>query len=198
MKLGNMQKINKPELYFKNDTEWRNWLSKNYKNSEGIYLIFFKVDNEEESMRWEEAVKVALCFGWIDSTVKSLGNGKRRQYFCPRNEKSVWSALNKKYIKELIAENLVHKSGLKIIEKGKENGSWTALDDVENGIIPADLQNEFDKNNIAFTNYQNFAPSYRKSYLYWLNQAKRETTRQKRISEIIDFCFRNIKSRNVR
>jgi len=193
-----MQKINKPELYFKNDTEWRNWLSKNYKNSEGIYLIFFKVDNEEESMRWEEAVKVALCFGWIDSTVKSLGNGKRRQYFCPRNEKSVWSALNKKYIKELIAENLVHKSGLKIIEKGKENGSWTALDDVENGIIPADLQNEFDKNNIAFTNYQNFAPSYRKSYLYWLNQAKRETTRQKRISEIIDFCFRNIKSRNVR
>ena len=193
-----MQKINKPELYFKNDTEWRNWLSKNYKNSEGIYLIFFKVDNEEESMRWEEAVKVALCFGWIDSTVKSLGNGKRRQYFCPRNEKSVWSALNKKYIKELIAENLVHKSGLKIIEKEKENGSWTALDDVENGIIPADLQNEFDKNNIAFTNYQNFAPSYRKSYLYWLNQAKRETTRQKRISEIIDFCFRNIKSRNVR
>ncbi|MGK0252616.1 MAG: hypothetical protein ACI9OE_000057 [Mariniflexile sp.] len=53
-------------------------------------------------MRWEEAVKVALCYGWIDSTVKSLGKSKRKQYFTPRNEKSAWSSLNKKYIEELV------------------------------------------------------------------------------------------------
>lgn len=188
----------KEELYFKNDLEWRNWLSINYKKSKGVYLIFYKVENPESSMRWEEAVKVALCFGWIDSTVKSLGNGKRRQYFCPRNPKSVWSALNKKYITELTANNLMHKSGLKIIEIGKQNGSWTALDDVENLIVPRDLKTEFDKNKTAYTNYQNFAPSYRKSYLYWLNQAKRETTRQIRITEIISFCTQNIKSRETR
>ncbi len=185
----------KPELYFKNDTEWRNWLSKNYGNKEGVYLIFYKVDNKEESMRWEEAVKVALCYGWIDSSVKSLGNGKRQQYFCPRNHKSVWSALNKKYIKELTASNLMHKSGLDIIEIAKQNGSWTALDDVENGIIPEDLQNAFNKNKTAFTYYKTFAPSYRKSYLYWLNQAKREVTREKRISEIIRLCKENRKSK---
>ncbi len=120
----------KPELYFKNDAEWRNWLSENYHISTGVYLIFYKVENKEASMRWEEAVKVALCFGWIDSTVKSLGNGKRRQYFCKRNPKSIWSALNKKYIKELSINNLMHKSGLEIIKTGKQNGSWTALDDV--------------------------------------------------------------------
>ena len=188
----------KPELYFKNDVEWRNWLSKNYNSSIGIYLIFYKVENEEKSMRWEEAVKVALCFGWIDSTVKSLGNGKRRQYFCPRNTKSVWSTLNKKYIKELIAEGLMHKSGLEIIKIGKKNGSWTALDAVEKGIIPDDLQIEFDKNKIAFTNFKNFAPSYRKHYLYWIHQAKREATRQKRITEIINLCEANIKSRDSR
>ena len=185
----------KPELYFKNHVEWRNWLSQNHQNCDGVYLIFYKVDNEEDSMRWEEAVKVALCFGWIDSTVKSLGNGKRRQYFCPRNAKSVWSALNKKYIQELIVANLIHESGLKIIEKGKQNGSWSALDDVENGIIPDDLQIEFNKNKTAFENYNNFSPSYKKSYLYWLNQAKRETTRQNRITEIIRLCNANIKSR---
>ena len=94
-----MQK--KESFYFKNDSEWRNWLSENHATSEGIYLIFYKVENEEASMRWEEAVKVALCFGWIDATVKSLGNGKRRQYFCKRNPKSAWSALNKKHIQEL-------------------------------------------------------------------------------------------------
>ena len=184
-----------PELYFKNDKEWRKWLHKNHLSLKGIYLIFYKVEHKNESMRWEEAVKVALCYGWIDSTVKSLGDGKRRQYFTPRNPKSVWSALNKRYVLELIEIDLMHDSGLKIIEIGKQNGSWTALDDVEKGIIPEDLQYEFDKNPNAFENYQNFAPSYRKGYLYWLNQAKREATREKRITEIIQLCANNIKNR---
>lgn len=188
----------KEELYFKNDTEWRNWLFKNHNSSAGVYLIFYKIDNPEPSMRWEEAVKVALCFGWIDSTVKSLGNGKRRQYFCPRKPKSVWSALNKKYVKELISSNLMHESGIEIIKIGKQNGSWFALDDVENGIIPIDLQTAFNKNKNAFDNYKNFSPSYRKSYLYWLNQAKRKVTRVKRITEIINLCEQNIKSRDSR
>lgn len=187
--------LQKQELYFKNDIDWRKWLSKNYSSSEGIYLIFYKVENKEASMRWEEAVNVALCYGWIDSTVKSLGDGKRKQYFCNRNPKSVWSALNKKYIKELTANKLIHKSGLEIIKIGKKNGSWTALDAVEKGIIPKDLQIEFDKNKTAFKNYNGFAPSYRKSYLYWLNQAKRETTKIKRITEIIKLCEANIKDR---
>ena len=186
------------ELYFKTDPEWRKWLEKHHKVSEGIYLILYKVDHEKPSMRWEEAVKVALCYGWIDSTVKSLGNGKRRQYFCPRKDKSVWSALNKRYIKELTKQGLMHQSGLDKIEVGKQNGSWTALDDVEKGIIPDELQVAFDKHPEAFKNYQNFAPSYRKNYLYWLNQAKREDTRQKRIKQIIELCKNNIKSRDTR
>ncbi|MFL0353635.1 YdeI/OmpD-associated family protein [Xanthomarina sp. GH4-25] len=184
-----------PEIYFKTDDEWRDWLHQNHDVSIGVFLIFYKVTHENESMRWEEAVKVALCYGWIDSTVKSLGNGKRRQYFTPRNSKSVWSALNKKHIKELKKSKLMHESGLQKIKIAKQNGSWAALDDVEKGIIPQDLQIEFNKNSTAFLNYQNFAPSYRKSYLYWLNQAKREITRQKRIVEIIKLCEANIKSR---
>lgn len=185
-----------PELYFKSDVEWRDWLDDNHDTHDGVYLIFYKVAHENESMRWEEAVKVALCYGWIDSTVKSLGNGKRRQYFTPRNSKSVWSALNKKYIKQLTKDKLMHKSGLEKIKIAKENGSWTALDHVENEVIPDDLQYAFDEVPIAFENYKNFAPSYRKGYLYWLNHAKRETTREKRIKEIIKLCEANIKSRD--
>lgn len=184
------------EHYFKLDSEWRQWLHENHVTSKGVYLIFYKVDHENDSMRWEEAVKVALCYGWIDSTVKSLGNGKRRQYFTPRNHKSVWSALNKRYIEELKVTGLMHKSGLEIIETAKKNGSWTALDAVENGIIPEDLQLAFNNNLIAFENYNSFSPSYRKSYLYWLNQAKREETRKKRIVEIVHLCQNNIKSRS--
>jgi uncharacterized protein YdeI (YjbR/CyaY-like superfamily) len=187
--------VEKPLLYFKHHIEWRYWLAENHSAFNGVYLIFYKVENKEESMRWEEAVKVALCFGWIDSTVKSLGNGKRQQYFSPRNPKSVWSALNKKYLKELFSANLMHANGIEKIEIAKENGSWIALDDVENLIIPKELQIQFNKNTTAFTNYQNFAPSYRKNYLGWLNQAKREVTREKRITEILKLCEQNLKSR---
>jgi uncharacterized protein YdeI (YjbR/CyaY-like superfamily) len=146
-------------------------------------------------MRWEEAVKVALCFGWIDSTVKSLGNGKRKQYFSPRNPKSTWSALNKKYIIELEANNLIHETGYNVIKLAKQSGKWSEMDDVENGIIPKDLQNAFDDNPEAFENYQNFSKGYQKSYLAWLHSAKRDTTRKKRISEIINLCQANMKSR---
>ncbi|WP_159018006.1 YdeI/OmpD-associated family protein [Algibacter sp. L3A6] len=186
-----------PEFYFKTDTTWREWLHENHKDFKGVYLIFYKVENEEASMRWEEAVKVAICYGWIDSTVKSLGDGKRRQYYSPRNQKSVWSALNKKYIKTLTTEGLMHQSGLDIINIGKQNGSWTALDSVEKGIIPDALKKAFDENPEAFKNYQNFAPSYKKHYLFWLNSAKREATKTKRITEIIRLCANNIKSRDT-
>ena len=186
--------MDKPELYFKTDTEWRRWLEAHHAESDGVYLIFYKVNDPRESMRWEEAVKVALCYGWIDSTVKSLGDGKRRQYFCPRKPKSVWSALNKKYIKELKKEGLIHPSGLKTIREAKKNGSWNALDDVEKGILPADLKAAFDKNETAFVNFQNFSFTYRKSYLYWLNQAKREATRNTRIKKIIALCAANKKT----
>jgi uncharacterized protein YdeI (YjbR/CyaY-like superfamily) len=186
----------KPELYFPRDIEWREWLEINHSNyPQGVYLIFYKLENKVPTMRWEEAVKVALCFGWIDSTVKSLGGGKRQQYFCPRNPKGNWSALNKKYIKELDEHGLIHDSGWKIIELAKKTGTWTAMDDVENLVIPPELQKAFDSNPLAFGNYSNFSRGYRKSYLAWLHQAKRPETRKKRISEIIHLCERNSKMR---
>ncbi len=181
--------------YFKNSQEWRVWLHENHLSSEGIELVFYKVESEFESMRWEEAVQVAICYGWIDSTVRKIDEERRKQLFTPRKNKSVWSKLNKTYIEKLINENLMHESGLKKIEIAKQNGSWESLDDVENYIIPKDLEDAFFKNKVALENYQNFSPSYRKNYLYWLNQAKREETRNIRIGQIIKFCEQNIKSR---
>jgi len=186
----------KPELYFPRDIEWREWLDINHDQyPQGVYLILYKLEAKIPTMRWEEAVRVALCYGWIDSTVKNLGGPKRRQYFCPRKPKSAWSALNKRYIDELGPAGLVHESGWKVIEAAKENGGWAALDDVENRVIPAELQEAFDANPLAWENYQNFAPGYQKSYLHWLHNAKRSETRAKRIEAIIANCKANIKLR---
>lgn len=186
----------KEHLYFKNADEWRTWLHKNHHSSKGIYLLFYKVSSDYESIRWEEAVQVAICYGWIDSTVKKIDEHQRRQLFTPRKDKSVWSKLNKTYIEKLIQENAMHESGLRKIEIAKQNGSWNSLDEVENHVIPEDLQLAFNDNPKAWSNYQSFSPSYRKSYLYWLNQAKRVETRQNRIREIIRLCEQNCKSRD--
>jgi uncharacterized protein YdeI (YjbR/CyaY-like superfamily) len=185
----------KDHHYFKNAKEWREWLHENHATSTGICLIFFKVCSESESMRWEEAVQVAICYGWIDSTVKKMDEERRKQVFSPRKDKSVWSKLNKTYIEKLLKENLVHESGLAKIEIAKQNGSWTSLDAVEDLIMPDDLKLAFEQNETAFENYQNFSRSYRKSYLYWLNQAKRAETRNNRIIQIINLCHQNKKSR---
>lgn len=188
-------KLEIKEHYFKTDILWRNWLHDNHEQKEGIYLIFYAVSHENESMRWEEAVRVALCYGWIDSTVKNIGPGKRRQYFCPRKSKSVWSKVNKDHIIDLKKNDLMHKSGLESIKVAKKNGSWVALDDVEKGVIPKELQDAFNKKPKAFENFKNFTKGQRKSYLYWLNQAKREETREKRIAEIVRYSAENIKAR---
>ncbi|RMB64184.1 hypothetical protein EAX61_00315 [Dokdonia sinensis] len=191
--------VEKPELYFPRDVEWREWLDANYNRyPDGIYLIFYKLENKQPSMRWEDAVRVAICYGWIDSTVKSLGNGKRRQFFCPRNPKSTWSKLNKKYVAELDKQGLIHESGQKMIDLAKKTGTWTAMDDVENGVMPEDLKSAFAKNKTALKNYNAFAPSYRKNYLSWLHSAKRQETRNKRIAEILRLCEENVKSRETR
>lgn len=189
------EKESKPLFYFRNAEEWRNWLHENHDSSTGIELIFYRVNSETESMRWEEAVQVALCYGWIDSTVRKLDEERRKQAFGPRKDKSVWSKVNKNYIEKLIAENLMHESGLRKIEIAKQNGSWTSLDHVEELVIPEDLQKAFNRNKKAFENYSNFSFSYRKSYLYWLNHAKRQETRNARIEEIIKLCAANLKSR---
>lgn len=185
-----------PELlYFKNASEWRDWLHQNHLIYKKVELVFYKVGSHFESMRWEEAVQVAICYGWIDSTVRKLDDERRKQVFTQRKDKSVWSKVNKTYIEKLLADGLMHESGLKKIEIAKQNGSWESLDAVEDLQIPEDLLLAFQANKTAFDNYHQFSRSYRKSYLYWLNQAKRPETRAIRIQEIIRLCTQNIKSR---
>lgn len=191
--LGNM---GRPELYFPKRSQWREWLLRNHATTpHGVDLIFYRVNSKQPSMKWTEAVQEALCFGWIDSTVKKIDNDKRRQYFCPRKCKSSWSKVNKQHIEELERDGLLHESGRVKIEEAKLDGSWSNLDDVEEGIVPDDLRAAFEQHPEALKNFKAFAKSYRKSYLRWLNGAKREATRQKRIEEILRCCAENKKKR---
>lgn len=169
---------------------WRSWLEQNHEStkakrgaSNGIWLVYYKAKSGKPSVTYSEAVKEALCFGWIDSKVKSLDDDRYMQIFTPRKPKSVWSKLNKQYIEELIEQGLMTEAGLKKIEAAKLDGSWTALDAIEALIIPPDLGEALEQETFAKQNFQAFSNSTKKVILYWIETAKRPETRRTRIEK---------------
>jgi uncharacterized protein YdeI (YjbR/CyaY-like superfamily) len=143
-------------------------------------------------------VDEALCFGWIDSKPNKRDENSYYQFFAKRNPKSNWSKVNKEKASKLIEQGLMHNSGLEMIEIAKQNGTWTALDEVEKITIPEDLQFLFLKNKTACDNWENFPRSSKKGILEWIRNAKRPETRQKRIEETVSLAEKNIKANHYR
>ena len=175
----------------KDRKEWREWLEKNHHTSLGVWLIYYKVKSGKPSVQYSEAVKEALCFGWIDSKVKSLDAERYMQIFTPRKRKSVWSKLNKQYIEELIEQGLMTEAGLVKIEAAKQDGSWNTLDAIEELIIPADLKQALEANETANRYFEAFSKSSKKNILFWIESAKRPETRLKRIEQTISSVAQN-------
>ncbi len=195
MLLGNTtvpQSNNQLETFQARDRqEWREWLEKNYRTSLGVWLIYYKIKSGKPSVQYSEAVKEALCFGWIDSKVKSLDEERYKQIFTPRKPKSVWSKLNKQYIEELIEQGLMTEAGLGKIETAKQDGSWTTLDAIEELIVPADLKQALEANETASRYFEAFSSSSKKNILFWVESAKRPETRLKRIEQTISSAAQN-------
>jgi uncharacterized protein YdeI (YjbR/CyaY-like superfamily) len=174
--------------------KWRQWLEEHHNSKSEVWLIYYKKGTKKKSIKYEEAVEEALCFGWIDSKVKKIDEERYMQRYTPRKDDSNWSQSNKKRVATLIEQGLMTPSGLEKIEIAKRNGSWYRLDDIERDIlVPEDLKSALSENPQAKENFENFAPSQRKQYLWWLKSAKRDDTREKRIREIIRRAEENIK-----
>ncbi|WP_017651599.1 YdeI/OmpD-associated family protein [Fortiea contorta] len=174
-----------------NRQEWREWLAQNHNSSQGVWLIYYKIKSGKPSIKYSEAVKEALCFGWIDSKVKSLDQDSYMQIFTPRKPKSVWSKLNKQYITELIEQDLMTEAGLTKITTAKQDGSWTSLDAIEALIIPSDLAQALANNEIANKYFTALSNSSKKNILFWIESAKRPETRRKRIEKTIISAAQN-------
>ena len=170
---------------------WRQWLEQNYQNAIGVWLVYYKVKSGKPSVRYSEAVKEALCFGWIDSKVQSLDAESYRQIFTPRKPKSVWSKLNKQYIEELIAEGKMTEAGLAKIIAAKQDGSWTSLDLIEALVVPADLKQALETDDTANSNFAAFNKTTKKNILFWIQSAKRPETRLSRIEKTICAATQN-------
>jgi uncharacterized protein YdeI (YjbR/CyaY-like superfamily) len=165
---------------------WRLWLQENHQSKQSIWLIYYKKKSNMPSLSWSEAVDEALCFGWIDSTARPIDTDTYMQFFSKRKPKSVWSKVNKEKIKRLMDTDLIAQAGLDSIEKAKQNGSWTILDEVEELIIPNDLEKAFESQLGSKDFFLSISKSVRKAILQWLVLAKLSETRQKRIREIAE------------
>jgi len=185
-------------FYAKTRKEWRKWLEKNHQSEKSVWLIIYKKESDTPSVYYPEAVDEALCFGWIDSKPNKRDEDSYYQFFAKRNPKSNWSKVNKEKVAKLLEKGLMHSSGLEMIEIAKQNGTWTALDEVENINIPDDLQKLFSKNKTAFENWENFPRSSKRGILEWILNAKKPETRQKRIEETISLAEKNIKANHYR
>lgn len=168
--------------------EWREWLEKNHVSKQSIWLVFYNKASNKPSISWSEAVDEALCFGWIDSKKVAIDKEKSHQFFSKRKDKSTWSKINKAKIEKLIADGQMREEGFKSIEKAKQNGSWTILDEVEELIIPNDLEEGFKSEPDSKNFFLSLSKSVRKAMLQWLVLAKRPETRQNRIREIVELA----------
>ncbi len=175
----------KSTFYAKTRKDWRDWLQKNHQTEKSVWLVIYKKASKTSSVYYPEAVDEALCFGWIDSLPNKRDENSYYQFFSKRNPKSNWSKVNKEKVKKLISEGLMEKAGYEMIEIAKATGTWTALDDVDNLILPDDLKSAFEKNKIAYENWEKSSRSYRRGILELILNAKRPETRKKRIEQTV-------------
>lgn len=174
--------------------EWRSWLDKHHGQDEGVWLISYKKATGKPYVAYDEAVEEAICFGWVDSKINRLDEERAMRWFAPRRPGSSWSRSNKQRVEKMIAAGQMATAGLAKIEAAKADGSWNALDAVENLEIPKDLATALAAYDAAGANFQAFPRSVKRSILEWIANAKRPATRAKRIAETARLAQDNIRA----
>lgn len=178
---------NENKIIIRKRIEWRQWLKTHYKSENEVWIVFYKKHTKIQCMEYEEAVEEAICHGWIDSIVKSLDNEKYLRKFTPRKRRSNWSPTNIKRAKKMIKAGLVQESGMEKIEQAKENGEWNKIEENRKEIVMTkEIELALDKKSKAKSIFNKLPLSYRRNYIAWIQAAKKQTTRQKRIKEMIE------------
>ena len=181
-------------FYAVNRKTWRTWLAKNSDKEKSVWLIIYKKDATKKSVTYIEAVEEALCFGWIDSKANKKDEESFYLFFAKRNPASNWSKINKERIIKLIDRGLMTSKGIESIEIAKKNGAWTALDNIENLELPMDFKKALEENPPAAKHFDGFPRSVKKGILEWIQNARKDETKDKRIKETVALARQNIRA----
>ncbi|MFM9882837.1 MAG: YdeI/OmpD-associated family protein [Burkholderiales bacterium] len=171
--------------------EWRRWLQHNHQRTTGIWLVFWKKASGKALMDYDTAVEEALCFGWIDSKPRMLDEQRSMLWMAPRKSRSGWSRPNKQRVERAIASGRMTAVGQAKIEAAKRDGSWSALDQIEDLVIPPDLTAALKAHAHAADHFEDFPRSVKRGILEWIANAKRSETRAARVEETATMAARN-------
>jgi len=160
---------------------WRTWLSKNHAAVSEIWLVFHKQHTGRPTIAYNDAVDEALCFGWIDSLIRRLDEDRYARKFTPRKLDSRWSTANRKRYAALKAAGRLMQPGLDRPPTEKSGDApKPSLDKLPKYIVQA-----VKKNKAAWSFFERLAPGYRRQYVAWIDSAKQQTTKLKRLDEAI-------------
>ena len=161
--------------------QWRQWLAQHHASSPGIWLVRHKQHTGVKSMAYEDLVREALCFGWVDSLIKRLDDDRYAIKVTPRKPASRWSDINRRRWNELKAAGLLAAAGLAAAPTGRTYAPHPLIPE-----LPAYVARAFKTNLRAWQHFQALAPTYRRDFVVWIHTAKRLETREKRIRESIE------------
>ncbi len=168
-------------LDVRNCEHWRAWLAKHHDSESEVWLVFHKRQTGRPSIAYDEAVDLALCFGWIDSLIKRLDDNRYARKFTPRKPDSRWSSANRKRYARLEASGRLTPAGLK---RAPTDRSYDAPRPARPKLPPY-IQQALRRRPAAWNYFQSLAPSYRRLYIGWIDSAKRRETKTRRLQEAI-------------
>jgi len=161
--------------------EWRRWLAEHHASSPGIWLLRHKPHTGVTSMSYDELVREALCFGWVDSLIKRLDENLYAIKVTPRQPTSKWSDLNRKRWKELRAAGLLEAPGLAAAPTANRYAPKPTIPE-----LPAYIGAAFKADGRAWTFFQTLSARNRRDFVVWIDTARRPETRERRMREAIE------------
>lgn len=174
-------------LEFATPEHWRAWLEENHASAAEAWLILYKKQYADQGMSLEEATVEAMCFGWVDSILKSMDERRYALRYTPRKPNSVWSMSNIRRVEQLTAEGRMADAGLRAVAEAQANGQWDAAIRREQvDVIPEALEAALGQIEGGVDAYLALPPSRRKQIIYWLESAKTGATKQRRIQKVIE------------
>jgi uncharacterized protein YdeI (YjbR/CyaY-like superfamily) len=159
---------------------WREWLAKHHASESEVWLIFHKKHTGKPSVAYKDALDEALCYGWIDSLIKRIDDDRYARKFTPRKAESNWSSINITRYNELKAANKLAPPGLARSPEGRP-----VVDMARPDTVPTYIEKAIKADDKAWAFFEGLAPSHRRQYVAWIDSAKREETKRKRLTEAI-------------
>lgn len=178
----------KPARFFRDGAEFGRWLEAHHDTAPDLWMGLWKKASGRGGITWEEAVREALCWGWIDSRAERIDDDARRQRWTPRRTGSTWSAVNVRAVAELTEQGRMRPSGLAAFAARREDRTGTYSFEQGPLELTAEQEAALRADAAAWAFWGVATAGYRKIVTHWLGDAKQEATRARRLAQLVEDC----------